>query len=70
MASCERCWAHASMASDPYAEYQRLLKERNGECTPEDQAGDLATLCGACGRVAVHQCAGVCMACGAREAKI
>ena len=63
MPGCERCWREAGR--DPYLhkveEYHRLIASR--ECTPEQQAGESATKCESCGRVAVHQYVGVCMAC-------
>lgn len=65
MAACERCWSSASMASDPSAEYQRLIKERR--CTPQEMAGPDATMCKKCKTASVHQHAKVCMTCGERD---
>jgi hypothetical protein len=65
MPSCERCWSDAHRADghhDMLAEYERLVAER--DCTPEEQAGTLAEVCGDCERITVHQHAHVCMACG------
>ena len=71
MASCEKCWSDAYMRSieNPMKvqaeHYQDLIKERaENPCTAEEQAGEDATLCLKCGRVAVHQYAKVCCACG------
>lgn len=67
MPSCERCWADAH-TPDPYKsvaeEYARLVQERNGACTPEQQAGQEARKCLECQRWTVHQHAHVCMVCG------
>jgi ribosomal protein L37E len=69
MASCERCWRDAQWVlfsgdGDISTEYRRLITERNGECTPEQQAGDDATDCDKCGRRTRHQHCRICMACG------
>lgn len=64
MASCEKCWRDAHGDPDLYGE---LIAMRSGElqCTPEQQAGGVeATICGYCGRKAVHMICMVCMACG------
>lgn len=57
MVSCEKCWAQSFSVED----YYELIKMSN--CTPEEQAGPDATVCGDCGRKTVHQHAHVCMAC-------
>lgn len=67
MPSCEKCWHDAgtiaqSAQTDKVVEYRKLIAER--ECTPEEQAGPDARECFFCRRVAVHQLAHVCMACG------
>lgn len=54
--TCEKCWAEARGDEDRYKE---LLKTR--ECTPEEQAGDNAGLCGYCNRKTRHQFCFVCM---------
>ena len=56
MPSCEKCWTEAGGNARRYAE---LLKLRS--CTPEEQAGDDATLCPKCNRITMHQYAKVCM---------
>lgn len=56
MASCEKCWRDSG--SNP-KEYARLVETRN--CTPEEQAGDAATICPGCERRTVHQYSRVCM---------
>ena len=58
MVSCEKCWRDAGGNPD---EYHRLLAER--DCTPEQQAGPEAKKCPECGRIALHQHVGDCMAC-------
>lgn len=70
MPACEKCWRDAgaeafSSQGDKVAIYHRLLDERR--CTPEEQAGEDAGQCGSCGRRAVHQYVGCCMACGAED---
>jgi hypothetical protein len=61
--SCEKCWADSGGDADRYR--QLLVSHISGqECSPEEQAGPGATLCDGCGRRAVHQHAGMCMACG------
>lgn len=71
MACCEKCWGDAYFRSienpmKAQAEhYQDLINERSkSPCTPEEQAGESATECDECGRIAVHQYAFVCCACG------
>jgi len=67
MPACERCWrdsAYARFSGDSDA-YARLVASR--KCSPADQAGPEARLCGECGERTVHQYAGVCMACGWNE---
>jgi hypothetical protein len=67
MASCEKCWGDAYVKSlyTGYSQaecYNKLLKEReNNPCTPEEQAGEDATICPKCGRKTIHQYAKVCM---------
>lgn len=63
MSSCERCWREANLAHpcDVADEYARLVKSRT--CTPEQQAGDDATVCPLCDRRAVHEITRECMAC-------
>ena len=64
MASCEKCWRDAGerMTGDKSAEYQRLIIERKGNpCTPEEQAGDDASICSGCKRKTVHQYVHICM---------
>lgn len=69
MASCEKCWvaAHTLAASDQTSvveAYTKLVSEAH-LCTPEEQAGPGAGICVCCGRKALHQHAGECMAgCG------
>ena len=64
MSSCEKCWRDAG--GDPLA-YRRLIEARKEDpCTPEQQAGDEATECRSCERMAVHQYTGECMNCGER----
>ena len=65
MSICEKCW---SDAFDPYGDqaerYHELIKERKDHpCTPEQQAGEYATLCGKCGRKTRHQWTTECMNC-------
>lgn len=73
MPACELCWERAAAAarrdsgSSHYETYERMLRELGEPHTPEEQAGESATLCPVCERVAVHQHAGVCMACGGAE---
>jgi hypothetical protein len=63
--SCEKCHLDAG---DDVDEYRRLLQERRAyPCTPEEQAGKDATICGVCGRKALHQATDECMACDATE---
>jgi len=70
MASCEKCWRDAgiraaSKQTSKADEYSRLIDEwKNNQCTPEEQAGPDATRCKYCDRVAVHQWAKICVACG------
>lgn len=59
MSSYERCWREAGGDAERYYE---LCRTRPA-CTPEEQAGEDARVCAACGRRAVHQHAGECMAC-------
>ncbi|HDZ15038.1 hypothetical protein LCGC14_1523770 [marine sediment metagenome] len=64
MASCEKCWADAgsAMTGNMVEQYHKLIDERKETpCTPEEQAGLSAYICGECGRRTVHQYAKVCM---------
>ena len=61
MASCEKCWADSGGLPEVYS---RLIKERTGICTPEDQAGVGAQMCPECGRNTIHIYCHCCMACG------
>ena len=56
MASCEKCWRDSNGNPD---EYHRLIGSRY--CTPEEQAGEDATICPKCNKRTVHQYAKVCM---------
>jgi len=58
MSICERCWAEAGGNT---TRYRQLLQTRT--CTPEEQAGPDAGTCSRCGRRALHQHTGECMAC-------
>ena len=59
--SCEKCWADAYGDSD---RYQRILLSRiDNPCTPEEQAGEDATMCPACKRKTRHQYTRICMIC-------
>ena len=64
MASCEKCWADATLRGVEYSELLRSREARGKACTPEQQAGPGATLCPSCRRMAVHQYVAECMACG------
>jgi hypothetical protein len=64
MPSCEKCWSDSRLAYDSVERYHELLRERNGRCTPEEQAGPDATMCEKCQRRTRHQHCGVCMSCG------
>lgn len=47
-------------------EYDKLSNERSDNpCTSEEHAGPDAECCPRCGRMTVHQHAGVCVICGA-----
>ncbi len=71
MASCEKCWndAYDYGMSDQAENYARLIKERNGICTPEEQAGEGAKLCPECNRYSRHIHCHVCMNCGYKGSK-
>jgi hypothetical protein len=56
MSACEKCWADSGGG----VEYHYLVSTRN--CTPEEQAGEAAQFCPACGRKVLHQYTGECMA--------
>ena len=68
MPTCERCWeqawviANTGPARDQADVYRELLLKN--DCTPEQQAGRHATVCGRCVTKTVHQHAGQCIACG------
>ncbi len=71
MVSCERCWADAHLQAQGLGVaqadiYRELIEART--CSPEQQAGPGATRCRHCGRLAVHQHVGNCMACGRESA--
>jgi hypothetical protein len=73
MPSCEKCWSDSRSASvrEEFA-YSRLLHERQAAgktCTPEQQAGEFATLCEKCQRMTRHQHCQICMVCGDDPAK-
>jgi len=55
MPSCEKCWseAHRAMVGDPVALYQSLVETHS--CTPEEQAGPDAGICGICNRYTLHE---------------
>jgi len=62
MPACEKCWrdAHSHWHGNspfPVSErYRELIMERESHpCTPEEQAGEEAGLCRACGRKTLHQ---------------
>ena len=70
MSSCEKCWSDSAYDrmgwnGESPSPYHELLKRRNGitepECTPEQQAGEDATVCPTCGRKCLHQWTGECM---------
>ncbi len=59
MPSCEKCWADAY--GNP-VRYSRLIKERkDNKCSPEEQAGEYASICPKCNRRTIHQYANICM---------
>jgi len=59
---CEKCWTDSAFAGNHTAEYERLLKEREGSpCTPEQQAGECGTRCQACNRRTLHQYTRICV---------
>lgn len=70
MASCEKCWGDAYLMSrsNPMKSqtecYQELISTRT--CTPEEAAGEDATMCDNCKRKTMHQYAKVCTNCGCR----
>lgn len=61
MPACERCWRDAYGDPERYRELLELRKD--DPCSPEAQAGPDAKKCPKCDRWAIHQYAGVCMAC-------
>jgi len=45
MSGCEKCWGRAFTraycnGTSQSEEYQKLLKENEGKCSPEEQAGE------------------------------
>lgn len=56
MPSCERCWKDSGGRPSVY---RRLLLQ--WDCTPEEQAGEAATICKRCGRKTVHQHSKFCV---------
>jgi len=66
MSSCEKCWADAyrmEMAGEGSRPdlYERLIRDPNRNCTPEEQAGPDAKICLVCKRKVLHQITGQCM---------
>ena len=69
MPSCEKCWSDAfdKSYSDPFKDqadyYKILIDERKDKpCTPEEQAGQDATICQKCKQKTMHQInSDVCM---------
>lgn len=67
MPGCEKCWRDSARGpySDHAEDYRELIHQRrDNPCSPEEQAGEYATLCVYCDRRTVHQHAHVCMVCG------
>lgn len=70
MSACEKCWSDADILAalrgmSKSEVYLILLEERrDNPYSPEQQAGEQAMTCSKCGRRAVHQWTGECMACG------
>jgi len=60
MASCEKCWQDSDGDAIIYANLLHTRKYIN-KCTPEEQAGELATLCPNCNRKTIHHWTGDCM---------
>ena len=59
MSSCEKCWKDAGGRA---IRYFALLEERkDNKCTPEEQAGEMATFCEGCQRETTHHFTGECM---------
>ena len=73
MASCEKCWGDAYLLArsshrSQTEYYQQLIKDRaDNPCTPEEQAGEDATVCKECKRKTAHQYAKVCTNCGYKD---
>lgn len=61
MPSCEKCWEDAGGDPDLYRRFLRRRKQTGDVCSPEQQAGEGASICPRCGRKTVHQHAGICM---------
>jgi len=65
MSSCEKCWKDAGGDPD---KYHRLIQDRlNNPCTPEEQAGEFATICPNCQRKTIHQYTQKCMNVNCKE---
>ena len=67
MVSCERCWGVARGRAwlnntEQSEEYRQLILVN--DCTPEQQAGEEATVCPECKTKTVHQHTKRCIACG------
>ena len=59
MTICEKCWQDAGGDT---GEYQSLLlKRQDNPCSPEQQAGEYASICQQCFRRTLHQHTGQCM---------
>ena len=56
MAICEKCWEMSGGDADRYV---KLVKSE--KCSPEEQAGQYAYKCPACGRMTMHSYANICM---------
>jgi len=62
MAICEKCWTDEAFSGNHTVAYEELLKDRSDSpCTPEQQAGDEATICLDCKKKTVHQYIKICM---------
>lgn len=65
MSGCEKCWrdSHNEESGSQPDRYHELTEERRGNpCTAEQQAGEDASQCPSCKRMALHQFTGECMA--------
>ncbi len=61
MSTCEKCWVDAGLKAHGISlcqveVYRDLVRSR--ECTPEEQAGPYADVCGKCNRKVLHQLTG------------